>query len=67
MKLDPVLLEILHSKVQAAAEQMGTTLQRTARTLFVKEAADFASRITEISSPIPGRAGSLSSSIAIAP
>lgn len=45
MKLDPVLLEILHSKVQAAAEQMGTTLQRTARTLFVKEAADFATAL----------------------
>ena len=44
-RLDPVLLEVLHSKVQAAAEQMGTTLQRTARTLFVKEAADFATAL----------------------
>jgi N-methylhydantoinase B len=45
MRLDPVLLEILHSKVQATAEEMGTTLQRTARTLFVKEAADFATAL----------------------
>lgn len=45
MRLNPILLEILHSKVQAAAEQMGTTLQRTARTLFVKEAADFATAL----------------------
>ena len=45
MKLDPILLEILHSKVQAAAEEMGTILQRTARTLFVKEAADFATAL----------------------
>ena len=45
MKLDPVTLEILHNKVQAAADQMGATLQRTARTLFVKEAADFATAL----------------------
>ena len=45
MSLDPVLLEILHNKVQAAADQMGTTLQRTARTMFVKEAADFATAL----------------------
>jgi N-methylhydantoinase B len=45
MKLDPVLLEIMHNKVQAAADQMGATLQRTARTLFVKEAADFATAL----------------------
>jgi len=45
MKLDPVTLEIMHNKVQAAADQMGATLQRTARTLFVKEAADFATAL----------------------
>ena len=42
MQLDPVLLEILANKVVAASEEMASTLQRTARTLFVKEAADFA-------------------------
>ena len=45
MSLDPILLEILHNKVQAAADEMGTTLQRTARTMFVKEAADFATAL----------------------
>ncbi len=45
MLLDPILLEILHNKVQAVAEEMGTTLQRTARTIFVKEAADFATAL----------------------
>ncbi len=45
MPLDPILLEILHNKVQAVAEEMGTTLQRTARTIFVKEAADFATAL----------------------
>ena len=42
MKLDPVLLEILATKVVAATEEMANALQRTARTLFVKEAADYA-------------------------
>ena len=43
--VDSILLEILHNNVQAAAEEMGTTLQRTARTMFVKEAADFATAL----------------------
>ena len=42
MKLDPITLEILANKVVAATEEMANTLQRTARTLFVKEAADYA-------------------------
>ena len=42
MKLDPVLLEILATKVVAATEEMANALQRTARTLFDKEAADYA-------------------------
>ena len=42
MRTDPVLLEILANKSVAAAIEMATTLQRTARTIFVKEAADFA-------------------------
>ena len=39
--LDPVLLEILRHKVTAVTEEMGITLQRTGRTLYVKETADF--------------------------
>lgn len=41
MRLDPVLLEILLHKVTAIAEEMAITLQRTARTTYVKEAGDF--------------------------
>ncbi len=42
MTLDPITLKILANKVVAATEKMATTLQRTARTLFVKEATDHA-------------------------
>ncbi|MEM7444723.1 MAG: hydantoinase B/oxoprolinase family protein [Pseudomonadota bacterium] len=42
MKIDPVTLEILNTKVAAAAEEMALTLKRTARSLYVKEAVDFA-------------------------
>ena len=41
MKLDPVDVEILRNKLTAIAEEMGITLQRTGRTLYVKETADF--------------------------
>ena len=41
MKLDPVTLEIMATKVAAIADEMGYTLQRTGRTLYVKETADF--------------------------
>ena len=41
MKFDPIVLEILNNKVAAAAEEMKSTLQRTSRSMFVKEAADF--------------------------
>ncbi|HMK81954.1 MAG TPA: hydantoinase B/oxoprolinase family protein [Xanthobacteraceae bacterium] len=41
MKLDPVTLEIMATKVAAVSEEMGYTLQRTGRTLYVKETADF--------------------------
>jgi N-methylhydantoinase B len=41
MRLDPVTLEILGNKMTAATEEMGITLQRTGRTLYVKETADF--------------------------
>jgi len=42
MKLDPITLEILNNKVAAVTEEMCLTLQRTGRTLYVKETADFA-------------------------
>ncbi|MHB2266102.1 hydantoinase B/oxoprolinase family protein [Aliihoeflea sp. PC F10.4] len=42
MKLDPITLEVLNNRVAAIAEEMCVTLQRTGRTLYVKETADFA-------------------------
>ena len=42
MQLDPVTLEILNNKLAAITEEMCLTLQRTGRTLYVKETADFA-------------------------
>ena len=47
-KLDPVLLEIIANKVVAASDEMATTLQRTSRTLFVKEASDYACALVGI-------------------
>ncbi|WP_432239751.1 hydantoinase B/oxoprolinase family protein [Herbaspirillum robiniae] len=41
MKLDPVSIEILGNKLTSVAEEMCLTLQRTGRTLYVKETADF--------------------------
>ncbi|SFZ83370.1 N-methylhydantoinase B [Devosia enhydra] len=41
MKLDPVLVEILMHKLTAITEEMAITLQRSARTTYVKEAGDF--------------------------
>jgi N-methylhydantoinase B len=41
VKLDPVILEILGNKMTATTEEMGITLQRTGRTLYVKETNDF--------------------------
>ena len=48
MRLDPVTLEILGNKVAAATEEMCFTLQRTGRTLYVKETADFACALAGI-------------------
>ena len=48
MTFDPVTLEILSNKVSAAAEEMSFTLQRTGRTLFVKETADFSTGIADL-------------------
>ncbi|MFK7880768.1 hydantoinase B/oxoprolinase family protein [Roseobacter sp.] len=39
--IDPVTLEILGHQFRAAAEEMGIALSRTARTTYVREAADF--------------------------
>ncbi|MEM6740473.1 MAG: hydantoinase B/oxoprolinase family protein [Pseudomonadota bacterium] len=40
-EIDPVTLEILGHQFRAAAEEMGIALSRTARTTYVREAADF--------------------------
>ena len=48
MKLDPVLLEILNNKVTAVSEEMGHALQRTGRTLYVKETADFGTALSDL-------------------
>jgi N-methylhydantoinase B len=42
MKLDSVTLAVLGHKLAAISEEMCLTLQRTGRTLYVKETADFA-------------------------
>jgi N-methylhydantoinase B len=47
MRLDPVTLEILGNKVAAVTEEMCFTLQRTGRTLYVKETADFACALAD--------------------
>src|SRR5687767_7967662 len=48
MRIDPVLLEILSNKVTAATEEMCYTLQRTGRTLYVKETADFCAALANL-------------------
>ena len=45
MSLDPVLLEILQTQMQAVTEEMAITLARTARSTYVKDAADFATAL----------------------
>ena len=39
--IDPTTLEVLSHQFRAAAEEMGIALSRTARTTYVREAADF--------------------------
>jgi len=46
--LDPILLEILRHKLTSITEEMGITLQRTGRTLYVKETADFGTAIADL-------------------
>ncbi|WP_127522218.1 hydantoinase B/oxoprolinase family protein [Mesorhizobium sp. Z1-4] len=41
MKLDPITVEIFFHKFTAITEEMAITLQRSARTTYVKEAGDF--------------------------
>ena len=48
MKLDPITLEVLNHKLTAIAEEMCLTLQRTGKTLYVKETADFACAIADL-------------------
>ena len=41
MKIDPMTLEIMYTKIAAATEEMALTLRRTGRSLYVKESIDF--------------------------
>lgn len=47
-RFDPILLEILGNKLRAVTEEMGHALQRTGRTLYVKETADFGTALADI-------------------
>ena len=47
MKLDAVTLEILNNKLTALTEEMCHILQRTGRTLYVKETADFCCAVAD--------------------
>ncbi|PWC14401.1 hydantoinase [Brenneria roseae subsp. americana] len=47
MKLDAITLEILNNKLTALTEEMCHILQRTGRTLYVKETADFCCAIAD--------------------
>lgn len=49
MKLDAITLEILNQKLTALTEEMCHILQRTGRTLYVKETADFCCAVADIS------------------
>ena len=48
MKIDPVTLEILNTEIAAATEEMALTLKRTGRSLYVKEAVDFAVGLVDL-------------------
>jgi len=48
MQIDPVTLEILNTRVAAASEEMALTLKRTGRSLYVKEAVDFAVGLVDL-------------------
>lgn len=48
MKLDAITLEILNQKLTALTEEMCHILQRTGRTLYVKETADFCCAVADL-------------------
>ncbi|WP_416414517.1 hydantoinase B/oxoprolinase family protein [Pantoea sp. App145] len=48
MKLDAITLEILNQKLTALTEEMCHILQRTGRTLYVKETADFCCAVADV-------------------
>jgi len=52
MQLDPVTLEILGTKVGAIAEEMGYALQRSGRTIYVKETEDFGTGLMNLAGKI---------------
>jgi len=52
MKIDPMMLSILSHKVSAVADQMASTLQRTSRSVYVKEAADFGTGLADLKGKI---------------
>ena len=47
MKLRPILLEILQTQFEAVADEMAITLARTARSTYVKDAADFSTGLAD--------------------
>ncbi|MEM8550947.1 MAG: hydantoinase B/oxoprolinase family protein [Pseudomonadota bacterium] len=49
MTFDPVLLEVLRTQVQSITEEMAIALMRTARSTYVKDAADFATGLADLS------------------
>jgi N-methylhydantoinase B len=48
MQLDPVTLEILSRKLAAITDEMYFSVQRAARSSYVKEAADFATALLDV-------------------
>ena len=54
MTLDPIVLEILNRKVAAAADEMALTLQRSSRSTYVKEAADYGTGVVDLDGHVFG-------------
>ena len=48
MSIDAITLEILATKVAATAEEMGIALQRSGRTIYVKETQDFGTGLVNL-------------------
>lgn len=49
---DTILLEVLRNRFQAIVNEMGTVIQRTGHTIFIKETADFGSVLVSLSGEI---------------